>query len=95
MHVAVADVVLLNRALRVLLFANAPRLKGGFAEVALRSIGKTQHFSWWMTSMLHTASDASPFDRQRQRGELRSVIDSEAARTYLAEAYTGWPHDVR
>ena len=31
------------------------------------------------------------FDRRRQVGELRSVVESEAGMTYLAEAYTGWP----
>ena len=41
--------------------------------------------------MLHVAPDASEFDRQRQLGELRSLVSSEAGRTYLAEAYTGWP----
>ena len=41
--------------------------------------------------MLHTTADASDFDRRRQVGELRSVVESEAGRTYLAEAYTGWP----
>ena len=41
--------------------------------------------------MLHTAPDATGFDRHRQAGQLRSVIESEAGRTYLAEAYTGWP----
>ncbi|MDY0911193.1 4-hydroxybenzoate 3-monooxygenase, partial [Microbacterium sp. CFBP9034] len=50
-----------------------------------------QHFSWWMTSMLHVAPVASDFDRRRQLGELRSVVESDAGRTFLAEAYTGWP----
>ena len=62
-----------------------------YAEVAFKRIWKAQHFSWWMTSMLHTAPDASDFDRHRQLGELHSVVDSEAGMTYLAEAYTGWP----
>ena len=43
-----------------------------------------------MTSMLHVAPDASDFDRRRQLGELESVVASEAALTYLADAYTGW-----
>ena len=47
-----------------------------------------------MTSMLHVAPDASDFDRLRQLGELRSVVESEAGRTYLAEAYTGWPIEL-
>ena len=43
--------------------------------------------------MLHVTADASDFDRHRQLGELRSVVESEAGRTYLAEAYTGWPFE--
>ncbi|CAH0176290.1 4-hydroxybenzoate 3-monooxygenase (NAD(P)H) [Microbacterium oxydans] len=93
MNLAVADVVLLDCALRALLLENDARLIDTFAETALKRIWKAQHFSWWMTSMLHTAADASPFDQRRQVGELRSVIESEAGRTFLAEAYTGWPHE--
>ncbi|MDF2444414.1 MAG: p-hydroxybenzoate 3-monooxygenase [Subtercola sp.] len=66
----------------------------GYAERALDRIWKAQHFSWWMTSMLHVAPDASDFDRRRQLGELRSVVSSEAGRAYLAEGYTGWPLPV-
>ncbi|MGN7949337.1 4-hydroxybenzoate 3-monooxygenase [Microbacterium sp. 22215] len=92
MNLAVADVVLLDRALRALLLENDARLIDAFAETALQRIWKAQHFSWWMTSMLHTVQDASEFDRRRQTGELRSVVESESGRTFLAEAYTGWPH---
>ena len=91
MNLAVADVMLLERALRALLLENDERLVDAYAETALQRIWKAQHFSWWMTSMLHVAPDASDFDRLRQVGELRSVVESEAGRTYLAEAYTGWP----
>lgn len=91
MNLAIADTVILARALRALLAENDTRLIDGYAELALRRIWKAQHFSWWMTSMLHTAPDASEFDRHRQVGELRSVVESEAGRKYLAEAYTGWP----
>ncbi|WP_136053996.1 4-hydroxybenzoate 3-monooxygenase [Microbacterium sp. K24] len=93
MNLAVADVVLLDRALRALLLENDTRLIDAFAEIALTRIWKAQHFSWWMTSMLHTAADATEFDQRRQVGELRSVVESEAGRTFLAEAYTGWPHE--
>lgn len=91
MNLAVADVLLLNRALQALLLEDDERLIDGFADAALKRIWKAQHFSWWMTSMLHVAPDATDFDRLRQLGELRSVVESEAGRTYLAEAYTGWP----
>jgi p-hydroxybenzoate 3-monooxygenase len=91
MNLAVADVLVLARALRALLVENDERLVGAYPETALRRIWKAQHFSWWMTSMLHVTDDASDFDRRRQLGELRSVVESEAGSTYLAEAYTGWP----
>ncbi|WP_375386360.1 4-hydroxybenzoate 3-monooxygenase [uncultured Microbacterium sp.] len=91
MNLAIADVVLLDRALRALLLEDDSRLLEAFPETALRRIWKAQHFSWWMTSMLHSTPDASDFDRLRQLGELRSVVESEAGSRYLAEAYTGWP----
>lgn len=91
MNLAVADVVLLARALEALLGDSDERLIDGYAEQALKRIWKAQHFSWWMTSMLHQLPEAGEFDSRRQLGELRSVVDSEAGRTYLAEAYTGWP----
>jgi p-hydroxybenzoate 3-monooxygenase len=94
MNLAVADVVVLARALDALLNRGDEGFIDGYAELASRRIWKAQHFSWWMTSMLHIAPDASDFDRLRQLGELRSVVESDAGRTYLAEAYTGWPIDV-
>jgi len=94
MNLAVADVLLLDRALRALLLEQDERPLDAYAETALRRIWKAQHFSWWMTSMLHVAPDATDFDRLRQLGELRSVVDSEAGRRYLAEAYTGWPFET-
>lgn len=91
MNLAVADVIVLARALDALLVEDDERLIDAYAETALRRIWKAQHFSWWMTSMLHVAPGTSDFDRLRQLGELRSVVESEAGRTFLAEAYTGWP----
>ncbi|MDF2990916.1 MAG: 2-polyprenyl-6-methoxyphenol hydroxylase, partial [Microbacterium sp.] len=40
------------------------------------------------------APDATDFDRRRQLGELRTVVESEHGRAYLAEAYCGWPFDA-
>ena len=91
MNLAVADVIVLEKALRALLLENDARLVEAFPETASHRIWKAQHFSWWMTSMLHVAPDASDFDRLRQLGELRSVVESEAGSRFLAEAYTGWP----
>ena len=90
MNLAVADVLVLARALQDLfLDGDAGRLQR-YPDDALPRVWKAQHFSWWMTQMLHT-SNTSAFERQRQLGELQMVVDSEAGRRFLAEAYTGWP----
>lgn len=91
MNLAVADVRLLAAALNALLLDGDARPLETYPERALHRIWKAQHFSWWMTSLLHVAPDATDFDRRRQLGELRSVVESEHGRAYLAEAYTGWP----
>ena len=62
-----------------------------YSDRALDRVWKAQHFSYWMTSMLHTPAGADDFARARQLGELNSVVSSRHGRAYLAEAYTGWP----
>ena len=95
MNLAVADVVLLTAALRALLRDGDERPLDRYPDVASRRIWKAQHFSWWMTGMLHAAPGESEFDRRRRLGELRMVTESEAGRRYLAEAYTGWPLETQ
>ncbi|CAH0142604.1 4-hydroxybenzoate 3-monooxygenase (NAD(P)H) [Microbacterium sp. Bi128] len=91
MNLAIADVRLLADALRALLLEDDTRLLDTYPERALRRIWKAQHFSWWMTSMLHVAPDATDFDRHRQLGELHAVVESRHGQAYVAEAYCGWP----
>ena len=54
----------------------------------LRRVWRAEHFSWWMTSMLHRLDD-DPFDLKLQLSQLRYVTTSEAAATSLAENYVG------
>jgi p-hydroxybenzoate 3-monooxygenase len=91
LNLAIADVLVLARALRALFLDRDEDPIERYADDILPRIWRAQHFSWWMTQMLHLAPDATEFDRQRQLGELRSVVESEAGRRFLAEAYTGWP----
>jgi p-hydroxybenzoate 3-monooxygenase len=92
MNLAVHDVRILHEGL-IALFANNDSTElDRYEQRALHRIWRAQHFSWWMTSMLHSTPEASDFDRRRQIGELESVVSSDAAMTYLAEAYTGWPY---
>jgi p-hydroxybenzoate 3-monooxygenase len=60
-----------------------------YTDDALKRIWRAEYFSWWMTSMLHTFADASPFQREVQRAELENVVNSRALSTALAENYVG------
>jgi p-hydroxybenzoate 3-monooxygenase len=46
-----------------------------------------------MTSSLHLAPDATPFDQRRQLADLEYLVSSEAAMTSLAENYVGTPFE--
>lgn len=92
MNLAVNDVRILHEGLAAFYRGEGLAALDRYEERALHRIWRAQHFSWWMTSMLHSTPDASDFDRRRQLGELESVVASDAGSTYLAEAYTGWPY---
>ncbi len=89
LNLAVADVGLLAPALVALLRENDPRLADTYSDRALRRVWRCTHFSWWMTTMLHTGDD--PFDAQLQLSQLRWVASSVAGATGLAENYAGLP----
>ena len=89
LNLAVADVGLLAPALVDLLRKDDHRLADAYSDTALRRVWRCTHFSWWMTTMLHTSGD--PFDEQLQLSQLRWVASSEAGSTGLAENYAGLP----
>jgi p-hydroxybenzoate 3-monooxygenase len=61
----------------------------GYSAECLRRVWRAEHFSWWMTSMLHRPPDADEFDEQLQLSQLRYLTTSTAAATTLAENYVG------
>lgn len=91
MNLAIADVHLLSRALDAFYRSGRTDLLDAYTSTALDRVWRAQHFSYWMTSMLHRSPDASPFDLRRQIAELRTVTDSEAGSRLLAENYVGLP----
>jgi p-hydroxybenzoate 3-monooxygenase len=88
LNLAVADVALLAPALTALLRGDE-RPAEAYSDTALRRVWRCTHFSWWMTSMLHSSAD--PFERELQLSQLHWVTSSEAAATGLAENYAGLP----
>ena len=92
LNLAVADVALLADALGSFYRNGDTRGLDSYEERALRRVWRKTHFSWWMTSMLHTFGDE--FDDQLQLSQLRYVVSSPAAAQSLAENYVGLPFDV-
>jgi p-hydroxybenzoate 3-monooxygenase len=61
----------------------------GYSAACLRRVWRAEHFSFWMTSMLHKAPGGDEFDEKLQLSQLRYVTTSGAAATSLAENYVG------
>jgi len=89
MNLAVSDVRLLAAGLDAFYREGKTNRLERYTDDALKRIWRAEYFSWWMTSMLHTFADASPFQREVQRAELENVVNSRALATALAENYVG------
>ncbi|MFB9687221.1 4-hydroxybenzoate 3-monooxygenase [Amycolatopsis plumensis] len=90
MNLAIADVRVLARALEALLRGDES-LAAAYSDTCLRRVWRAEHFSWFMTTMLHTDPHADGFARQLQLSQLRYTTSSRAAATSLAENYVGLP----
>jgi p-hydroxybenzoate 3-monooxygenase len=89
LNLAVADVRVLANAI-----AAWYRTGGGsglerYSDEALRRVWRAEHFSWWMTSMLHRLEGGDDFDAKLQLSQLRYVCSSDKAAASLAENYVG------
>ena len=93
MNLAVADVRRLAPALVALLRKNDSAAADSYAEQCLSRVWRAEHFSYFMTTMLHRAPGADPFTDRLQLSQLRYVASSTAAATSLAENYVGLPFD--
>jgi p-hydroxybenzoate 3-monooxygenase len=88
LNLAVADVRVLARGLRAFFEHGDESGLDGYSERCLRRVWRVQHFSWWMTQMLHRLT-GDPFEARLQRSQLDYVVRSQAAATTLAENYVG------
>ncbi|WP_213303717.1 4-hydroxybenzoate 3-monooxygenase [Paraburkholderia sacchari] len=89
LNLAVADVRVLTAALVAFYKEGRTDLLDAYSETALRRIWRAEHFSYWMTRMMHRLDDASPFEQRLQVAELEHVTTSRAAATAMAENYVG------
>jgi p-hydroxybenzoate 3-monooxygenase len=93
MNLALADVRVLARAMTDFFRTGQRERLDGYSTACLKRVWRAEHFSWWMTSMLHNFPAGDTFDRKMQRVQLDYVVSSRAAATSLAENYAGLPFE--
>jgi p-hydroxybenzoate 3-monooxygenase len=91
LNLAVADVRHLARAITSFFKENRTDLLEAYSSTCLRRVWRAEHFSWWMTSMLHRFPDDDAFQQHMQRSQLEYTVNSRAASSSLAENYVGLP----
>ena len=89
LNLALHDVRLLAEAIVSWHRTGSRELLDGYSAACLRRVWRAEHFSWWMTSMLHRLESEDDFGLKLQLSQLRYVTTSTAAATSLAENYVG------
>jgi p-hydroxybenzoate 3-monooxygenase len=93
LNLAVADVLVLSRALEAHYKDNSHDLLGQYSATCLRRVWKAERFSWYMTTMLHRNELETDFEQRIHFADLDLVRTSEASARSLAENYVGLPFD--
>jgi p-hydroxybenzoate 3-monooxygenase len=89
LNLALSDVKILAEAVLDWYVTGSTTGLDAYSGSCLRRVWRAEHFSWWMTSMLHRVPDADSFDMRLQLAQLGYVTSSTAAATSLAENYVG------
>jgi p-hydroxybenzoate 3-monooxygenase len=94
LNLAMSDVRVLARALADRYHTGDSTGLQSYSATCLRRVWKVQHFSSWMTSMLHRfPDDVTGYQQRLQIGQLTYLASSRAAQTSLAENYVGLPEE--
>ena len=91
LNLAIADVRVLAEAIVDFYRTGTTTALDSYSARCLARVWRAEHFSWWMTSMLHRPDRPDDFDLKLQLSQLRYVTSSNAAATSLAENYVGLP----
>ncbi|MBC3989045.1 4-hydroxybenzoate 3-monooxygenase [Streptomyces sp. AC563] len=91
LNLAAADVTVLARALIHERDTGSADLLDAYSDTCLRRVWRAEHFSYLMTTTLHTDPAHSPFDTRLQLAQLARLATSPHAAADLADNYTGLP----
>ncbi|HET7401550.1 MAG TPA: 4-hydroxybenzoate 3-monooxygenase [Usitatibacter sp.] len=91
LNLAVADVRVLAAAIDAFYREGSAAGLDAYSGTCLQRVWRAEHFSWWMTAMLHRFPGEDTFHERLQRAQLEYVVSSRAAAASLAENYVGLP----
>ncbi|WP_329538926.1 4-hydroxybenzoate 3-monooxygenase [Streptomyces sp. NBC_01358] len=91
LNLAAADVVVLARALVRRHTTGSSDLLDAYSDTCLRRVWRAEHFSYVMTTTLHTDPGQSGFDTRLQISQLDRIAASSHAAAELAQNYAGLP----
>ena len=92
LNLAVADVRVLAEALAAWFDRKDGSALERYSADALGRVWRAEHFSWFMTWMLHRLEEGDAFDVKLQLAQLAYVCSSDKAAASLAENYVGLEH---
>jgi p-hydroxybenzoate 3-monooxygenase len=90
LNLAIADIVVLYDVLTRWFATGNDDVFDQYARRVNHRVWRAEHFSAWMTRMMHSDPGETRFEAKRRVAEVRTLVESEAGMRYLAESYTGW-----
>jgi p-hydroxybenzoate 3-monooxygenase len=88
MNLALADVRALASALEDWYRSGSRSRLDAYSDDCLRRVWRAEHFSAFMTSLLHRDAAGDPFEHRLRLANLAYIVSSRAAARSLAENYT-------
>lgn len=89
LNTAASDVHYLYNSFRDFYENNSTDGIDSYSKKALKRVWKTERFSWWFTSLMHTFPDQTEFDFKMQLAEIEFLRSNKAAQQAMAENYVG------
>ncbi|WP_329493546.1 4-hydroxybenzoate 3-monooxygenase [Kitasatospora herbaricolor] len=91
LNLAAADVLVLAHALAARYATGSTELLDAYSDTCLKRVWRAEHFSWFMTTTLHTDPGHGPFEHRLQLSQLDRIATSSHAAAELAHNYVGVP----
>ena len=81
----------LSRALAAFFKTGREDLLAAYSQTCLKRVWRAEHFSWWMTSMLHRFPGDDVFRHRLQRSQLDYVVELARRGDVARREYVGLP----